>query len=230
MSFPLLSLHIESENNSSVYLQHCSVPLPASILVSLALSSSCHQALYTRGELPWITLSLTYVQSSLKLLYFQFFLFSVQIIKAFFTSLLEVYRPTSTRNVDPLQWHHLLFLLSTLWCWSPASCTSHLLCALQPLASFPTKYLLHAATDTSFAACSSASCDVLTCWLIQVHKQVYPPVILILLLSAGKSHKTSPSAMAGAAVSQTRQSAVFLSQLLSKLRVTLLFFALSPFS
>lgn len=59
---------------------------------------------------------------------------------------------------------------------------------------------------------------------------IYPPVILILLLSAGKSHKTSPSAVAGAAISQIRQSAVFLSQLLSKLTITSFFFALSPFS
>lgn len=71
------------------------------------------------------------------LLYFQVFLFSVQIIKAFVIFPLEAYRLTSGRDIDPLQWHQLFFLLSTLWCWTPASCISQLLYALHPLPSSP---------------------------------------------------------------------------------------------
>lgn len=84
--------------------------------------------------------------------------------------------------------------------------------ALQPLASPPTSHLLHVVTNTSFAACSSASCGDIFNMLIStgpykntlsmpVH-QVYPLVLPILLLSAGRSHTTSPLAMAGAAGSQ----------------------------
>lgn len=176
MFFPPLSLHIEPGKNSLIYLQHCSVPLPVPILVCLALPSSYHQARYTRGDLPWIILSLTYAQSSEipqlrnpPLLNFQFFFCSNNQSICSFPS--EACRLTSARDINPLQWHHLLLLLSTLWCSSPTSCISHFSYVLQTLA-FPTKYLLHAAIDTSFAACSSAFWDVLTCWLKEVFAQI----------------------------------------------------------
>lgn len=130
MSFPPLSLHIESGNNSSMYLQHCSVPLPASILVSLALPSSCHQALYTRGELPWIILSLTYVQSSLKLHCFQGFLFSSSNNQSIFyfpswgleTHPCKRYWSFAEASL-PLPSKHIVMLISSFQHLTPSVCT-----------------------------------------------------------------------------------------------------------
>lgn len=80
MPFPPLSLHRESSIHSPVYLQQCSVPLPASILVPLASPSCYHQALCWRRHLPWIVFSVPYVQTRWKnfhrsIFKFSFFLF-----------------------------------------------------------------------------------------------------------------------------------------------------------